>query len=188
MQLDGFAIIHDRLWFQSSSNLLAGCIVGIGVGRSILGLVSILTQSRGGVWHHQQSSSGACLFQSSPDLWAGRNVPIFPIFLVDVSILIQPIGWVQCPHLSNFSWLTFQSTPDLWAGRNVVSIHTQPLDWVWHHEAGRFQGMRVSILTQPLGWVQYRVRLMLLLISILTQPMGWVQPDGSVGFQSSSNR
>ena len=44
MQLDGFAIIHDKIEFQSSPNLLAGCIVGIGVGRSILGLVSILTQ------------------------------------------------------------------------------------------------------------------------------------------------
>ena len=77
MQPDGLAIIHDKIEFQSSSNLLAGCIVGIGVGRSILGLVSILTQSRGWV-HRAHGKIAACfqLFQSSPNLLAGCGLQV----------------------------------------------------------------------------------------------------------------
>ena len=104
MQLDGFAIIHDKIEFQSSPNLLAGCIVGIRVGRSILGLVSILTQSPGWVQlsvdgfdsfsktEFQSSSS----FNPHPTDRLGAMSPSFQLLLVDVSILTQPLGWAQC--------------------------------------------------------------------------------------------
>ena len=197
---------HPLMTFQSSPNLSAGCwfVVfqsspNLSAGRSVVSVVSILTQPGG--WVQRLNPSTFCLltFQSSPNLLAGRSIirALLMRFNPRPTYRLGALGRFQSsPNLSAGCWCVSILT-ELFIRVCCVSILAQPLGWAQHHQGFSKAGTCIfqSSPSISAGCSPARIyvkQLYPIAVSILTQPGGWVQRLNPstfclLTFQSSPN-